>query len=68
MNGDEALLATTSSGIFQVEGGKATLIENGKYHSYCLLQSKLYPKITYVGLREGVGVIAENNGDRKSVV
>jgi serine phosphatase RsbU (regulator of sigma subunit)/ligand-binding sensor domain-containing protein len=62
MNGDEALLATTSSGIFQVEGGKATLIENGKYHSYCLLQSKLYPKITYVGLREGVGVIAENNG------
>lgn len=61
-NGDEALLATSSSGIFQVEGGKATLIENGQYHSYNLLQSKLYPKIIYAGLREGVGVIVENNG------
>jgi hypothetical protein len=26
-NGDEALLATSSSGIFQVEGGKATLVK-----------------------------------------
>lgn len=63
----ESLLAASSSGIFLIKDSYAQMIENGKLHSYCFLQSKTYPNIVYVGLRDGVGVIRIYKGTYKLI-
>lgn len=63
----ESLLAASSSGIFLIKDNSARMIENGKYHSYCFLESKAYPNIVYVGLRDGVGIIRIYKGSYKFI-
>ncbi|MGE0077065.1 MAG: SpoIIE family protein phosphatase [Bacteroidales bacterium] len=66
-SGTESLLAATSSGIYEINGSMSHLIENGKLHAYCFCQSKVYPNITYVGMRDGVGIIQNSKGIFKSI-
>lgn len=63
----ESLLAASSSGIYSINGGNATLIENGQHHAYSFIQSKTYPNIIYVGLRDGVGVMLNFKGHFKYI-
>lgn len=63
----ESLLAASSSGIFSVNENAAKMIENGKHHSYCFIESRAYPNIVYVGLRDGVGVIRSYRGSYRFV-
>lgn len=63
--GEELLLVATSSGIYQIKGNSARLIERGVVHSYSFCQSVIYPNIVYVGIRDGVGVLLNTKGGCK---
>ncbi|NOU16445.1 MAG: SpoIIE family protein phosphatase [Bacteroidales bacterium] len=52
-----SLLAGTADGIYQIEGNAAIKVENGKYGTYKLFQSKVFPNIIYAGLINGIGVL-----------
>ncbi|HOZ14558.1 MAG TPA: SpoIIE family protein phosphatase [Tenuifilaceae bacterium] len=66
-DGSQSLLVASSSGIYYVKGETAWLIEDGLHHAYSFIQSKVYPNIIYVGLRDGVGVIRNYKGHFKFV-
>lgn len=66
-SGRELMLVATSSGVYVVNGGAPVLIQDGKLHAYNFCQSKTYPNIIYVGLRDGVGVIRNFNNQLKYI-
>ncbi len=56
-NGKNHLLAATGEGIFIVQNGNTSLIQNGRVPAFKLYQSKAHPDIIYVGQYDGIGII-----------
>ncbi len=63
----KATLVATGDGIYEIKGEKAELIANGTSPAFSILQSKFHKNIIYIGLYDGLGVVAYKNGRWKFI-
>lgn len=61
-DGATKALVATGDGIFQIEDGKARMIQNGNEPAFKILQSVFNKDLIYLGLYDGLGIAAYRNG------